>query len=44
VISAMVRGRIGALSHGGAYEEQIDALLSLTTDPYRAAEALLSNS
>jgi LAO/AO transport system kinase len=44
VISAMVRGRIGALAHGAAYEEQIDALLSLTTDPYRAAEALLSNS
>jgi LAO/AO transport system kinase len=42
VITAMVRSRIGALARGVAYEEQIDALLSGTTDPYRAAETLLS--
>jgi LAO/AO transport system kinase len=44
VITATVRSRIGALGHGAAYEEQIDALLSGTTDPYRAAETLLSES
>ena len=44
VITAMVRSRIGALAHGAAYEDQIDALLSGTTDPYRAAETLLSAS
>ncbi len=44
VITAMVRSRIGALAHGAAYEDQIDALLSGTTDPYRAAETLLSES
>ena len=44
VLSATVRGRIGVLARGAAYEEQVDALLGLTTDPYRAAEALLSSS
>jgi LAO/AO transport system kinase len=42
VITATVRSRIGALGHGAAYEEQIDALLSGTTDPYRAAETRIA--
>jgi len=42
VITAMVRSRIGALARGDAYEEQIDLLISCSTDPYQAAEKLLS--
>lgn len=43
VLSAMVRSRVTALAHGAAYEAQVDALLAGTTDPYRAAQALLSS-
>jgi len=42
VLSAMVRTRVVSLAHGDDYEEQIDALLAGTTDPYRAAETLLA--
>jgi len=44
VLSAMVRSRVGALAHGDAYEAQIDSLLAGTTDPYRAATALLEEA
>jgi LAO/AO transport system kinase len=44
VLAVLVRSRVGALSQGGAYEAQVDALLAGTTDPYRAAERLLSES
>jgi LAO/AO transport system kinase len=44
VLVAMVRSRIAELTHGNAYEQQVDALMAGTTDPYRAAEALLSES
>ncbi len=43
VLSAMVRSRIVALAHGDDYEDQIDSLLAGTTDPYRAAQALLGS-
>jgi len=43
VLSAMVRSRVVALAHGDDYEEQIDSLLAGTTDPYRAAQALLGS-
>jgi len=44
VIAALVRTRVSALAQGTAYEAQVDALMAGTTDPYRAAEALLSDS
>jgi LAO/AO transport system kinase len=44
VITAMVRSRVGELAHGASYEAQIDALLACDTDPYRAAQSLLSDS
>ncbi len=42
VLAAMLRSRITDLARGDAYERQVDSLLAGTTDPYRAAEALLS--
>ncbi len=42
VLLVTVRSRIGALAHEEAYEAQVNALLAGTTDPYRAAEALLA--
>jgi LAO/AO transport system kinase len=44
VLSATLRSRVTVLSHGAAYEAQVDALVAGTTDPYRAAEALLSST
>ncbi len=44
VLAVMMRSRVGALAQGAAYEAQIDALVAGTTDPYRAAETLLSES
>ena len=44
VLAAMVRSRVGAMAHGDAYEGQIDSLLAGTTDPYRAAAALLEDA
>jgi LAO/AO transport system kinase len=42
VLAAMVRTHVGSLAKGAAYEAQVDALVAGTTDPYRAAETLLS--
>ena len=42
VLSAMVRSKVATLARGAAYEAEVDALLAGTTDPYHAAEALLS--
>ena len=42
VLSAILRSRIGDLAHGAAYEAQLDDLVAGRTDPYHAAEALLS--
>jgi LAO/AO transport system kinase len=42
VLAAMMRSRVTDLARGDAYESQVDSLLAGTTDPYRAAEALLS--
>ncbi len=42
VLAAMLRARVGSYAEGAAYEEQVDALLAGDTDPYRAAETLLS--
>ncbi len=44
VLSVMLRARIGDLAEGAAYAEQIAALIAGQTDPYRAAEALLSET
>ncbi len=43
VLSATVRARVAGLDHGAAYDAQVEALLAGITDPYRAADALLSN-
>jgi LAO/AO transport system kinase len=42
VLSAKLRARVTDLAHGAAYDAQVEALLAGTTDPYRAADALLS--
>ena len=42
VVSVVLRSRVAALSRGAAYDDAIERLLEGTTDPYRAAEALLS--
>jgi LAO/AO transport system kinase len=42
VVSALLRSRVAELARGDAYDEQIEALLEGSTDPYRAAETLLS--
>ncbi len=44
VVSVLLRSRVSELSHGIAYEEQVDALVAGSTDPYRAAERLLLDS
>ena len=44
VIGVMMQSRIEQLAHASDYEQQLDALMAGTTDPYRAAEALLSKS
>ena len=44
VLAAMARSRVSELVHGAAYEAQVDALVAGTTDPYRAADTLLSSS
>lgn len=44
VLAAMVRSRITGLARGEAYEAQVRALIAGETDPYRAAETLLSES
>jgi LAO/AO transport system kinase len=42
VITATLRSRVHGLAHDAAYESQVDALMAGDTDPYDAAEALLS--
>ncbi|MHB8379157.1 MAG: methylmalonyl Co-A mutase-associated GTPase MeaB [Acidimicrobiales bacterium] len=44
VVNVLLRSRVSELARGDAYDEQIEALLNGSTDPYRAAETLLSDS
>jgi LAO/AO transport system kinase len=44
VVSVLLRARVSELSHGAAYEEQVEALVAGSTDPYSAAERLLLDS
>jgi len=44
VLAAMLRSRVAGLAHGAAYDEQLELLVAGQTDPYRAAETLLSES
>jgi LAO/AO transport system kinase len=44
VVSVLLRSRVSELSHGLAYEEEVDALVAGSTDPYGAAERLLADS
>ncbi|HVA53107.1 MAG TPA: hypothetical protein VNF05_06285, partial [Acidimicrobiales bacterium] len=44
VVNALLRSRVADLARGEAYDEQIEALLNGTTDPYRAGETLLTDS
>ena len=44
VIALTLRGRVAAIARGARYDEQIEALLEGSTDPYRAAETLLGES
>jgi LAO/AO transport system kinase len=44
VVSVLLRSRVSELSRGLAYEEQVDALVAGSTDPYGAAERLLLDS
>jgi LAO/AO transport system kinase len=44
VVSAVMRSRVAQLAHEEAYEAQVDALVEGLTDPYRAADELLSDS
>ena len=43
VIAVTLRSRVTSLADDERYEEQVDALMAGTTDPYRAAERLLSD-
>jgi LAO/AO transport system kinase len=44
VVSVLLRARVSELSHGTAYEKQVEALVAGSTDPYSAAERLLLDS
>lgn len=44
VVNVLLRSRVAELARGEAYDEQIEALLNGSTDPYRAAETLLTDS
>ncbi|HEV3187328.1 MAG TPA: methylmalonyl Co-A mutase-associated GTPase MeaB [Acidimicrobiales bacterium] len=44
VVNVLLRSRVAELARGDAYDEQIEALLNGTTDPYRAAETLLTDT
>jgi LAO/AO transport system kinase len=44
VVQAIVRSRANELAKGSEYEAQIDAMLAGTSDPYVAAEKLLTRS
>ena len=42
VIAASLRARVADLAHGEAYENALEEIVALRTDPYHAAEQLLS--
>ena len=42
VIAASLRARVADLAHGEAYERALEEIVALRTDPYHAAEQLLS--
>ncbi|MDE3083280.1 MAG: methylmalonyl Co-A mutase-associated GTPase MeaB [Acidobacteriota bacterium] len=42
VIAAALRARVADLAHGEAYERALEEIVALRTDPYHAAEQLLS--
>jgi LAO/AO transport system kinase len=44
VVGVLLRSRVSELSHGTAYEEEVEALVAGSTDPYCAAERLLLDS
>jgi GTPase len=44
VVATMLRSRVLDLARGSAYETEVEALLEGRTDPYMAAERLLSES
>ena len=44
VVHVLVRSRVAEIAKGDAYDEQVEALLEGSTDPYRAAEKLLAES
>ena len=44
VLAAMLRAKVGDLARGESYDAQIERLLAGMTDPYHAAEVLLSPS
>lgn len=44
VLAVAVRSRVTELARGAAYDAQVDELVAGRTDPYRAAETLLSES
>jgi putative protein kinase ArgK-like GTPase of G3E family len=44
VVNVLLRSRVAELARGEAYDEQIEALLNGSTDPYRAAETLLTDT
>ncbi len=44
VVGEILRARVNEVARGRAYDDQIDALLAGTTDPYLAAETLLLES
>jgi LAO/AO transport system kinase len=44
VLAAMVRSRVAGIAHGAAYDKQVELLIAGQTDPYQAAETLLSES
>jgi LAO/AO transport system kinase len=44
VVSVLLRSKVSELARGSAYEEEVDALVAGSTDPYGAAERLLLDS
>ena len=44
VLGVLWRARLAEIAEGRAYDEQVSAIVEGRTDPYRAAEALLSSS
>ncbi|HWD95639.1 MAG TPA: methylmalonyl Co-A mutase-associated GTPase MeaB [Acidimicrobiales bacterium] len=44
VVGVVLRSRVSELSHGSAYDDEVEALIVGSTDPYSAAERLLLDS